>query len=116
VLFRSARALFDPQVIAFGTMAPHMSGIDQLVNEQWRPVWEHTRNFEFELGRCVLVPAGEDHCVVAIPWTSIASGRGDRQEYRRSGRASIVLKTCDGTLRCVHTHFSIDPLPEAFAR
>lgn len=114
--YARARRLFDPGVVAFGTVAARMDGIDQLVREQWQPVWEHTRDFEFDMSRCALVLAGEDHCVVAIPWASVATGSTERREHRRSGRASIVLRLSEGALRCVHTHFSIDPLPEVLVR
>lgn len=112
--YTQARALFDDGITAFGTVKARMSGLDELVREQWRPVWEHTRAFEFDLARCAVVLAGADHCVIALPWSCIALPRGDRPEYQRSGRASIVLRDDAGALRCVHTHFSIDPAPEAF--
>lgn len=110
-----ARTLFAEDVVAFGTVAAQMSGLDGLVREQWMNVWERTRDFEFDLKRCAVVLAREDHCVLAVAWTSIGIERMNRREYPRSGRASIVLKAEAGALRCVHTHFSIDPAPEGLA-
>lgn len=111
-----ARTLFDDEVTAFGTVAARMTGIEALVHEQWMKVWEHTREFTFDLQGWTVVLAGENHCVVAIGWTCVAVNRATQREYVRAGRASIVLKEEAGALRCVHTHFSLDPAPEAFAQ
>ncbi|MGQ0620580.1 MAG: YybH family protein [Panacagrimonas sp.] len=112
--YAMARALFSEDVIAFGTVEAQMSGLDALVHRQWMKVWENTRDFEFDLNRCAIVLARGDHCVIVVQWTSIAMARGKRRESARSGRASIVLRDEVGTLRCIHTHFSIDPAPQLF--
>src|SRR5882672_3060282 len=41
--FERARALFDPDVTAFGTYAAVITGRERLEQEQWRNVWPTIR-------------------------------------------------------------------------
>lgn len=111
--YEQARRLFHPRVRAFGTVAASVTGLDQLVARQWIAVWEHTRDFEFDpAGREVII-ATSAHCVLALTWRCTALPRAGRPAFLRSGRASIVLEDVAGALRCIHSHFSLDPMAEA---
>src|SRR5688500_11995985 len=69
--FVSARTRFDPDVIAFGTHADVVVGIDQVEAGQWSQVWPRIEDFQFLVGlmKVVLSP---DRLVAtaAVPWDS----------------------------------------------
>jgi len=106
-----ARAMFEPDVVGFGTHVPIAHGLASLVREQWSVVWPVTEGFGFDLGRldCVLAADGL-MALVAVPWSS----RGRDREgctIERPGRATILLRRAHAseTWRARHTHFSLNP-------
>jgi ketosteroid isomerase-like protein len=108
-----ARGLFAEDVVAFGTAATHVQGLDRLVREQWRVTWEATRGFEFAWDDAHVAARG-DVAWVAAPWSSTGfDARG--RPFPRRGRATIVLRREARGWRAVHTHFSLDPVPDAGA-
>src|SRR5882724_5011233 len=64
-----ARQLFDPEVAAFGTRAAAIHGLDQLVENQWRPIWSVTRAFTYLFDEMHL-NIETDMAWIAVPWTS----------------------------------------------
>lgn len=105
----SAKSLFFDDVVSFGTRAAHVSGVEQLCETQWRPVWTRTRDFGFEVDDMTLWTDGA-MAAVAVNWSSSAR---DATATRRQGRATIILeRTRDGEVRARHTHFSLRPVPE----
>ena len=44
----AARRRFTPDVVAFGTRADVVRGIDQLYEHQWHRVWPAIEDFRFE--------------------------------------------------------------------
>jgi ketosteroid isomerase-like protein len=109
----TARRRFDPDVVAFGTFAGVVRGIDALEAEQWRNVWPTISGFAFRLDELVVL-ASTDGCqaVAVVPWDS--EGRGaDGLAYDRPGRATVVLRraSSEAPWRGVHTHFSLVPPP-----
>jgi ketosteroid isomerase-like protein len=109
----TARRRFDPDVVAFGTYAGVVRGIDALEAEQWRNIWPTIDGFAFRLDELVVL-ASADGCqaVAVVPWDS--DGRGaDGAAYHRPGRATVVLRrrSTDAPWFGVHTHFSLVPSP-----
>jgi ketosteroid isomerase-like protein len=109
----TARRRFDPEVVAFGTFAGVVHGIDALEDEQWRNIWPTIDGFAFRLDELVVL-ASADGCqaVAVVPWDS--EGRGpDGCVYDRPGRATVVLRrqSTDAPWFGVHTHFSLVPPP-----
>src|SRR5262245_27140908 len=109
----AARLRFDPDVVAFGTYAGVVHGIDALEAEQWRNIWPTIDGFTFRLDELVVL-ASADGCqaVAVVPWDS--GGRGaDGAAYDRPGRATVVLRrqSTDAPWFGVHTHFSLVPSP-----
>ena len=105
----AARVLFDPGTVSFGTRAGLVDTLDQLVEQQWQPVWSRTSGFDFTE---VHVVRHDPHgAVVAAQWTSTADVDG----RERHGRATMVFRpdpdASHGWL-CLHTHFSIVPIRE----
>lgn len=74
--YASARPLFHPDVLAFGTYNDVISGIDQWVATQWDNVWPKTTDFRFVL---------EQTSVLASPKSleaTDASGRRSAAAYQ----------------------------------
>lgn len=104
------RLMFDPACVSFGTRTDVANSLDELIEDQWTPVWAATTGFHFIDSH--VVSAGLEATAVAVRWTSIATIDG----RTRTGRATIVLRAdADAThgCLCVHTHFSTTPLREA---
>jgi ketosteroid isomerase-like protein len=107
-----ARARFDPAVVAFGTVAGMVRGLDELYDEQWTRVWPTIRDFRFELGQLeVLVSPDRLLAVAVVPWSSSARQDTSDDAGPRHGRATVVLRreSIDEPWRGAHTHFSLVP-------
>jgi hypothetical protein len=101
--FESGRRMFARDVCAYGTRTALMSNLDSLVDHQWTPIWTGTRGFHFtDVDFEAWLGAG---WVVAARWES-SSLHGTR----RAGRCTLVL--AGDPPRCVHSHFSMEPLDE----
>jgi len=106
--YASARPLFHPEVLAFGTHNDVIPGLDQWVTTQWDNVWPKTADFRFVLEQTSVLasPDGAMATVVA-PWTSTGY-HPDGSAFPRPGRATMVFsKIADGWL-CVHSHMSLN--------
>lgn len=108
----TARARFDPGVVAFGTYAQHpLAGLDQLYAEQWSNVWPTIENFAFDIENTVVLASPDGlRAVLVAPWNSTKRD-ADGVARPRPGRATIVLARddADGPWRGIHTHFSLVP-------
>jgi ketosteroid isomerase-like protein len=104
--FESARSLFADSVVSFGTVAEVLYGLDQLEAMQWRKIWPTIRDFKFEEPKILVFKPGLATLVVL--WHSRGKTK-DGGWYRRKGRATLVLKKAKGSLRCIHSHLSMEP-------
>ena len=106
--YRSARPLFHPDVLAFGTHNDVIPGLDRWVATQWDNVWPKTTDFRFVLEQTsVLASADGAMAIVIAPWTSTGY-HPDGTSFPRPGRATMVFeKTLKGWL-CVHSHMSLN--------
>ena len=69
--YASARPLFHPDVLAFGTHNDVIPGLDQWVTTQWDNVWPKTADFRFVLDQAsVLASSDGTMATVIVPWTS----------------------------------------------
>ena len=104
-----ARARFADDVVAFGTRADVVHGLDPLVDQQWSAVWPAIEDFAFRLDDLVVL-ASPDGCqavaVVGFDSTGVAA---DGSRFDRPGRATVVLKRAEPAAPWigVHTHFSL---------
>ena len=111
--FTSAEHLFSRTTTGFGTVVNRASSLDELIERQWRKVWTRTEGFTFDLPSLQIVEEGA--LVVAMTlWSSRATDIRSGAIFNRAGRATIILSRQDGRLVGLHTHFSINPLPERF--
>ena len=106
--YASARPLFHPDVLAFGTHNDVIPGLDQWVKTQWNNVWPKTTDFRFALEQTSILasPDGTMATVIA-PWTSTGY-HPDGSPFPRPGRATMVFSRADDGWLCVHSHMSLN--------
>jgi ketosteroid isomerase-like protein len=105
--FDAALELFAPEVTSFGTVAEMTHGRDALLREQWRHVWSRTHGFDFDYARTVSIADDEMLCVMA-PWSSFGTD-SEGAEFRRDGRATLLLVRDGERWVAGHSHFSLVP-------
>ena len=110
--YASARPLFHPEVLAFGTHNDVIPGIEQWIRTQWDSVWPKTSDFRFALEQTqVLASPDGKMAIVVAPWTSTGY-HPDGQKFPRPGRATLVFskfaqENPHGWL-CTHSHVSLN--------
>src|SRR5687767_5069867 len=71
--YARGRAIFAPEVVAFGSRGARLVGLDTLERDQWRRVWGTIRDFTFLTDQLAWGGAGET-IWLACPWTSTGTG------------------------------------------
>lgn len=106
--YASARPLFHPDVLAFGTHNDVVPGLDQWVSSQWDNVWPKTTDFRFVLEQTSILASSDGTMATVIAlWTSTGYHL-DGSPFPRPGRATMVFsRRADGWL-CVHSHMSLN--------
>ncbi len=106
--YASARPMWHPDLLAFGTYNDVIQGLETAIATQWDNVWPRTAEFAFDLaGTHVLATADGAMAVAVTPWTSTGF-HADGSRFDRPGRATMVFAP-DGTAwRCVHSHMSLN--------
>lgn len=105
-----ARQLFSVQVVAFGTYTNHLQGLEDLIVEQWEPIWKTTDGFRFIIQEGTFYTSSDGSFACAgMPWLSYGY-REDGTRFPRAGRCTILLQRAGRGDRwtAVHTHFSLD--------
>jgi ketosteroid isomerase-like protein len=106
--FAGARAIFAPDMIAFGTFTDFMVGREKVEAEQWRNVWPHVDDFRWRPDiRAIVSPDRLTAIGMAIfDSTGYAAGGS---AYSRPGRATVVFgRTSIGAdWLARHTHMSL---------
>lgn len=105
--FEGARKLCAHDMVAFGTVAGVVEGIDRVIERQWKQVWPNIRDFTIRLDSLRGRISG-DHAWVAALWESLGV-RGDGTTFERGGRFTVVLERRDGRWLATHTHVSLSP-------
>jgi ketosteroid isomerase-like protein len=106
--YASARPLFHPDVLAFGTHNDVIPGIDEWIATQWDNVWPKTSDFRFVLAQTSVLASPDGHMATVIaPWTSTGY-QPDGTSFPRPGRATIVFSKAAGGWLCVHSHMSLN--------
>src|ERR1700750_2504427 len=68
--YASARPLFHPEVLAFGTHRDVIPGLDAWIATQWDNVWPKTTGFRFDTSAAqILVSRDNSMACVIVPWT-----------------------------------------------
>lgn len=105
--YESARGIFAPDVISFGTRADIVSGLDALERNQWESIWPNISDFRINL-ETICSGGNEGHAWGVATWTSTGYDEQGR-EFHRPGRATVALERREGAWLAVHTHFSLSP-------
>jgi ketosteroid isomerase-like protein len=106
--YASARPLFHPDVLAFGTHRDVIPGLAEWQAAQWDNIWPKTTDFRFDTKAAhVLVSADGTMATVAAPWTSTGYHQ-DGSKFDRPGRATMVFHKQDGAWLCTHSHMSLN--------
>lgn len=105
--FAAGRALFADDVVAFGTRAEVVTGLDALVTSQWQPTWPNISDFAFRVDQLHTGHAG-DLAWGVIPWISTGY-HPDGTPFERPGRATLVFVRRGGRWLAKHSHFSLNP-------
>lgn len=109
--FVPARALFEPDVIGFGTRMDTVVGLENLERDQWRRVWPTIDGFRFDLStlRCIVSP-DRLQAVGIVVWNSTGY-REDGTPFDRPGRATVIFRRghIGGDWKGIHTHISLNP-------
>ncbi|MBI3826084.1 MAG: VOC family protein [Candidatus Rokubacteria bacterium] len=105
--FAGGKALCVPGMIAFGTYAEIVAGIDDVIRQQWQRVWPEIRDFTIHVEQARGAIAG-DGAWVAVPWRSLGV-RPDGSTFERTGRMTIVLERRENRWLASHTHVSLAP-------
>ena len=105
--FAAGKKMCAPDMVAFGTVAPFVTGIDEIMKAQWHHVWPNTRGFTIDVKNARGEIVG-DRAWVAATWDSIGF-KPDGSEFARPGRCTIILARQSGQWLATHTHFSLKP-------
>lgn len=106
--YASARPMWHPDLLAFGTFNDVISGRETAIATQWDNVWPRTADFAFDLARTHILASGDGMMAVAVtPWTSTGF-HTDGSRFDRPGRATLVLQRDAGSWRCIHSHMSLN--------
>lgn len=108
--YSGASLLFDADVLAYGTLAGQLRGIDDLIQNQWQKVWPLITDFKFDQPEFQNFNGG--FILIVSGWSSNHHKQRSIQHVR-SGRATLVLKPVTSGLRCVHSHLSMLPGTQA---
>jgi ketosteroid isomerase-like protein len=105
--FAGGRALCAPDMIAFGTRAEFVEGIEHVEAEQWRRVWNDIHDFTVHADEARGGVDGDRGWVAAL-WDS-RGVRADGSTFHRPGRCTILFERREGRWLATHTHFSLTP-------
>jgi ketosteroid isomerase-like protein len=106
--YASARPLFHPDILAFGTHRDIISGLASWQATQWDNVWPRTSDFRFDTNSArVLVSSDNTMATVIVTWTSTGHAQ-DGTPFDRPGRATMVFHKHDGAWLCTHSHMSLN--------
>jgi ketosteroid isomerase-like protein len=106
--FEAGKKLCAPDMVAFGTVAPFVTGIDNVMKGQWEHVWPYIKGFTIDVANARGGIVG-DHGWVAATWDSRGL-RPDGTDFERPGRCTVILARRAGRWLATHTHFSLSPL------
>ena len=105
--YESARLIFAPDVVSFGTRATVVTGIGPLQANQWEGVWPNIRDFKIDVDS--IGGEGDSRYAWGVAaWTSTGFDEGGNP-FPRPGRATVILERRNGIWLAIHTHFSLSP-------
>jgi ketosteroid isomerase-like protein len=106
--FAGARAIFAPDMVAFGTFTDFMTGREAAERAQWRNVWPHIDGFRWRPDIRAIVSPDRLQAVGMGVFDSTGYHE-DGSPYERPGRATVVFvrDSVDAPWTAQHTHMSL---------
>ena len=106
--YASARPLFHPDILAFGTHNDVIAGLASWNDTQWANVWPRTTDFHFTLAQVrIQVSADGTMATVVAPWTSTGY-HPDATAFDSPARATMVFNRGPDSWLCTHSHMSLN--------
>jgi ketosteroid isomerase-like protein len=105
--FDAGTQMCAPDMVAFGTVAPFVTGIDAIKKAQWENVWPHIKGFTIDVANARGGIVGV-HGWIAATWDSRGL-KPDGTEFSRPGRCTIIFEKRQDRWLATHTHFSLSP-------
>jgi len=106
--YASARPLFHPEMLAFGTHQDVLPNREAWIGTQWDNVWPRTTGFRFNLDAAQVLASQDGSMAVMIaPWTSTGY-HPDGKPFGRPGRATMVFHHVGEGWLGVHSHLSLN--------
>jgi ketosteroid isomerase-like protein len=106
--YASAKPLFHPDVLAFGTHNDVIPGLDKWVLTQWDHVWPKTSDFRFILEQASVLASPDGNMAIVIArWTSLGYYE-DGRAFPRPGRATMIFSKDGERWLCTHSHMSLN--------
>lgn len=109
--FDRGRAYFHLNAYCFGSLAHACTGLDTLVEQQWRKIWPNITGFGFQLRQLRYQVSGDGRMACAmVPWRSVGY-HADGTAFHRGGRLTVLLTRASTSTpwRAYHTHYSLNP-------
>ncbi|CAN5611574.1 nuclear transport factor 2 family protein [soil metagenome] len=109
--FETARKLFHPEVVGFGTYMEYVRGLDALERQQWRSIWGTIADFRFLTDRLICGVSNDGFQAWGLtPWNSTGFDENGAP-YERPGRATVLFlrDNSDAPWLAIHTHISLSP-------
>ena len=100
------KALFQNELLCYGTVVNEAHTLENLVASQWFKVWEATEGFRFHLDDTHIL--GDDDSPVVVITSLWESNSIGEIKQLREGRCTITLVKGE-VFTSIHTHFSIKP-------
>ncbi len=113
--YRSARAIFAPDVVSFGTKADIVVGLDALQRSQWEGIWPNIADFRFDFDQ--IRGSGDARRAWGVATLTSTGFDARGRPFARPGRATVILERRGRAWVAAHTHFSLFPgtPPRTFA-
>lgn len=103
--YEIAFPLYDKNAVAFGTRVNHLSDMSEYAKYQWHNIWNRSRNFTFT----DILSSGTDGDLYFCSTLWSTQTVVKETELTRTGRATFIFKKTNGSLICIHSHFSESP-------
>jgi len=109
--FESGKKMFLQEIYCFGSIASTLSGIDDLVENQWKQVWPNISDFDFDYKNLHFkLSDNNNFACILCPWTSTGCHPGGNS-FQRPGRLTLILIKDESQNKWLayHTHYSLNP-------
>ncbi|MBI4639248.1 MAG: nuclear transport factor 2 family protein [Candidatus Tectomicrobia bacterium] len=104
--YELGKTLFVQDVVAFGTRSHVVTGLENLMTNQWMGVWPFIKHFRFNNDLKARIV--NNHAWAVITWDS-QGFRPDGTPFPRPGRATLIFEKREERWLAVHSHFSLFP-------